>query len=209
MSNPKKNGRPFSKACDEAQKQCLRCGAIFRLRDKPMTSLRRFVTMKYCSRSCTNESQVSHRDDRAYIAASTTITQNGCWEWIFNKNHKGYGQLTKHGKRIKAHRLSYEAFHGPIPDGLMVLHSCDNPPCCNPAHLRVGTAKDNMADAVKRGRLRKSTVPDEALTGKLREASEKTGLAMNTIWKRRKALGLTKPNARSRGSRELSKGLGK
>ncbi len=74
---------------------------------------------------------------------------NGCWVWTGARSH-GYGTL---GARGKAHRHSYELANGPIPAGLDILHSCDNPPCVNPAHLRAGTAKDNARDAKERGRL--------------------------------------------------------
>lgn len=72
-------------------------------------------------------------------------TNGGCWLWPVSA---GYGQFK--GKR--AHRLSYEAFKGPIPDGLFVCHKCDVPACCNPDHLFVGTASDNSLDMVKKGR---------------------------------------------------------
>ena len=72
-----------------------------------------------------------------------------CWLWLGRKK-RGYGVLTL---RLKAHRYSYEVAHGRIPDGLGVLHSCDNPACVNPAHLRLGTQRDNLADSIARGRL--------------------------------------------------------
>jgi hypothetical protein len=56
------------------------------------------------------------------------------------------------GKRVAAHRLAYEDVIGPIPAGLHILHSCDHPPCCNPAHLRAGTHQENMDDREARGR---------------------------------------------------------
>lgn len=64
-----------------------------------------------------------------------------------------YGDLSyNRGSRIKAHRASYIVHKGPIPDGMVVRHACDNPPCVNPDHLDVGTDLDNMADMVRRGR---------------------------------------------------------
>ena len=60
---------------------------------------------------------------------------------------------------FSAHRLAWEAANGPIPAGLLVLHHCDNPPCCNPAHLYVGTAKDNARDCKARGRRAKRYRP--------------------------------------------------
>lgn len=85
---------------------------------------------------------------------------DGCWEWIGMRvkpgvktpNGPDYGYLWLEGKMVRAHRLAYEFFVGPIPTGAFVLHSCDRPWCVNPAHLRVGTAVDNARDCVARGR---------------------------------------------------------
>lgn len=75
-----------------------------------------------------------------------------CWGWNGSKSSHGYGQLRINDRLNMAHRFSYELHNGPIPDGLDVLHKCDNPPCCNPNHLFVGTAKDNTADMLAKGR---------------------------------------------------------
>lgn len=75
----------------------------------------------------------------------------GCWEWQAAKTN-GYGRINVEGRAIPAHRLAYELTNGPIPQGLFVLHSCDNPGCVNPEHLRAGTALDNMLDRSARGR---------------------------------------------------------
>jgi len=65
---------------------------------------------------------------------------------------KGYGAFGFDGKVQKAHRVAYMLTHGPIPDGGHILHSCDNPSCVNPDHLRVGTHTENMRDKLARGR---------------------------------------------------------
>jgi len=82
-----------------------------------------------------------------------TVTESGCWEFDGGKSKGGYGALTLNNHNIKAHRVAYELWVGPIPEGLVVRHFvCDNPPCINPDHLRVGTTKDNSQDMVRAGR---------------------------------------------------------
>ena len=85
-----------------------------------------------------------------------------CWEWTAGKVSAGYGAiLLPHSisgakkAQVPAHRLVCLIFHGPPPDAdHFALHSCDNPPCCNPRHLRWGTHDENMVDAVERDRLK-------------------------------------------------------
>lgn len=90
-------------------------------------------------------------------------TQNpsDCWEWGGARDRRGYGRLNILGKTALAHRISWEAFRGPIPDGLHVCHSCDNPPCINPAHLFLGTDRDNIRDAAAKNRLAPSRARGE------------------------------------------------
>ena len=76
-----------------------------------------------------------------------------CWPWTRGTGSvTGYGMITWHGKTIGTHRLAFTLTHGPIPKGFWILHSCDNRPCCNPKHLRIGTNKENVEDRMKRGR---------------------------------------------------------
>ena len=77
-----------------------------------------------------------------------------CWEWPGKRDRSGYGCLRAQMQHLRAHRVSYILYHGPIPDGLWVLHHCDNPPCCNPAHLWLGTNAENTADKMRKGRHR-------------------------------------------------------
>lgn len=71
-----------------------------------------------------------------------------CWPWVGTKTKGGYGTWY----RTTAHRVAYTELVGPIPPGRIVMHTCDNPPCCNPAHLRLGTQKENLADMFAKGR---------------------------------------------------------
>ena len=90
-----------------------------------------------------------------------------CWVWKAGCFKGGYGQFRLGKRKVKAHRCAYELSVGPIPIGLRALHHCDNPPCCNPAHLYVGTEKDNARDRVERGgqaRLRGESNPQAKLT---------------------------------------------
>lgn len=83
---------------------------------------------------------------------------DGCWGWTGKPDRQGYGELTAYRRsdqkhwRVRAPRLSWEIHNGPIPEGLWVLHHCDNPPCVRPDHLWLGTVQDNNADRDAKGR---------------------------------------------------------
>ena len=79
-----------------------------------------------------------------------------CWLWTAGRTEAGYGTFWLEGKTRLAHRVSWELHKGPMPDGLDVLHRCDNPPCVNPDHLFLGEQLDNMQDMFLKGRARKA-----------------------------------------------------
>jgi hypothetical protein len=86
------------------------------------------------------------------ILAYMHLPVDVCWEYQSGIDKYGYGTVQINGKIWKAHRLSYILFIGPIPEGLNILHTCDNRCCINPGHLYAGTQKDNVKDCMERGR---------------------------------------------------------
>ena len=89
---------------------------------------------------------------RKKLKDRVVVLDSGCWQWQLALRNT-YGVMKYSGKNESAHRLSYLAFRGKIPDGLLVCHTCDNPACINPKHLFLGTHSDNMQDCSKKGRL--------------------------------------------------------
>lgn len=111
---------------------------------------------------------------------------SGCWIWAGAHKKNGYGHFYNgRGKFILAHRFSYEFHVGDIPDGLVVMHDCDQPWCVNPNHLSVGTQKKNIQDSFRKGRsVRKGQrQPSRPLWGALNAAqlSEMTDVSTETI----------------------------
>jgi len=104
--------------------------------------------------------------------ARLLVVESGCWEWQGSLLKKGYGRFGFSSKEVVlAHRFAWELEHGAIPDGQCVLHRCDNPPCCNPAHLFLGTRADNNRDMWAKGRARIANRQGErANNAKLTEA---------------------------------------
>jgi hypothetical protein len=98
---------------------------------------------------------------------------DSCWEWTAAKTVGGYGVIYKNGSNYSAHRASYEINIGPIPDGLFVLHRCDNRSCVRPDHLFLGTSQDNVDDMHAKGRRGVRAMPKgvEHARAKLTEAA--------------------------------------
>ena len=93
---------------------------------------------------------------------SIPVTESGCWLWEQGCERAGYGEVgIRQSPERTAHRLSWLAFKGPIPQGLGVLHSCDVTGCVNPDHLFLGTQNDNMKDMARKGRRKGIAVSDE------------------------------------------------
>jgi hypothetical protein len=79
-------------------------------------------------------------------------SEAGCIEWTGGKDRGGYGKMAIGLKRLSAHRVAYAMLVGPIPEGKVLMHSCDNPACINPDHLSIGTQKENIQDSIGKGR---------------------------------------------------------
>jgi hypothetical protein len=126
-------------------KACENCGEPFRVFPTTMNKRR------FCSAECSARYRTEHEVERFW---SHVRKGPGCWEWTGGRNDWGYGTFAKYRDRSSplAHRYSFVLANGPIPDGLLVLHRCDNPCCVNPEHLYAGTNQDNMNDREERGR---------------------------------------------------------
>lgn len=89
-----------------------------------------------------------------------------CWPWKMRRDEDGYGVANnpaRSGTKIRAHRAVYVAANGPIEPGLVVMHTCDNPPCVNPRHLQLGTNEENLRDMTQKGRrVRPPVTPGES-----------------------------------------------
>jgi hypothetical protein len=164
------NGRFCSRACFALSHTalvaltCEGCGGTFSVPQYRATKAR------FCSRACryANAPAVPLGDrfwpkvDKNGPIPAHRPELGPCWLWEAGTNDTGYGLIRHHGGSSLAHRVSWEIHNGPPPDDRLVCHHCDNPPCVNPAHLFLGTHRDNNDDMAAKGRRRNAPPVGEA-----------------------------------------------
>lgn len=141
-------------------KACEHCGQMFGPTSDTRKARFNFKAQRFCGRKCATQFNGNGREitplfDRVREGIAVG-GEDDCWEWTKARNKvSGYGAINDGaGKIVGAHRVAYQMEFGDFDPALDVLHHCDNPPCCNPKHLFLGTAKDNADDMVAKGRAR-------------------------------------------------------
>lgn len=147
----------------------------------------------FCSKKCQGMFLSIPAHDRAWPKVDKRGPDE-CWPWTGSK-YNGYGYIAnRYGSGLATRVIVETVLQEPLPDWLHVCHKCDNPPCCNPAHLFLGTDADNTADKVAKGRhCRHEKRPKAKLTmekarqirvatGSLREIAKAFGVGQTVIW---------------------------
>lgn len=136
---------------------CQHCGAKITRRADERPGV--YVLRKFCDVLCLGQAKVARRQERFWERVEKRGPDE-CWPWTGYITAGGYGQFGTCERPYSAHRLALRFSDTEIPEGRVVMHSCDNPPCCNPAHLSVGTHADNNRDMITKGRQRHLTGED-------------------------------------------------
>lgn len=130
------------------ERVCPICGSAFRV-DPSQIKYGRGI---YCSVTCQGAGRRSGAEGRFWSRVDRSGGPSACWPFMGCRDSQGYGKLVIAGTGWLAHRYASTLADGPIPEGIQVLHHCDNPPCCNPAHHFRGSNNDNVADREAKGR---------------------------------------------------------
>jgi hypothetical protein len=122
---------------------------------QPYSGIQNMTRRKYCGMACAKAAERSKGPERFWAKVDKESNPNGCWIYTGFKKWDGYGWVARaqgdgRVRWMTAHRYAWILTNGEPEEGLHILHQCDNPPCCNPAHLRLGTHQDNMADQVSK-----------------------------------------------------------
>lgn len=146
------------KRSTSAPRVCLKCGQTY-FRPERVTAWT-WERRRYCGQECGRlggwDGRRRSPSERFWAKVRKSENPNGCWVWTGAKDPLGYGRFREStpalSKLITTHRFAWTITYGPIPEGLCVLHRCDNPPCVRPDHLWLGTLRDNARDMVNKGR---------------------------------------------------------
>lgn len=182
----------------KTERSCERCGRSF------VVAIRRLRAGRgrFCGYKCAALSRPRKTLLEAY---ELRVVRNveGCWGWSGCRGTDGYGAVQTNNKRTPAHRASWELHNGPIPNGMLVLHRCDNPPCTRPDHLFLGTDKDNAKDRETKGRgtgtpenIRRMVLEMFCSGSTIPATAERLGISNNTA--RRVIIGSGIPTTRGR-----------
>lgn len=153
------------------EKYCENCGVHYtRKRFKSqLEPYSDFLKRRFCSPECSGRRSKGtcppgfSLEDRLWRMVDRR-GDDDCWNWLGYRNHKGYGRFNVGGSIRTVSRIIWELTNGPIPLGMLILHKCDNPSCCNPKHLSMGTPAENTAEMMDRGRNRPGFNPTRNTT---------------------------------------------
>lgn len=135
---------------NRVERTCEWCGKLFSV----PASMIVHHAVKYCGTDCKYKAAVTDPVATIMGRIDRSGGPDACWPYTGTRLPKGYGSHKANHRHWYAHRVAYEQTYGPIADGLEVCHKCDNPPCCNPTHLFLGTHAENMQDKIDKGRHR-------------------------------------------------------